>query len=207
MNKLFLAFSLLSFMSTNAQKTSEWTLQKCISYALENNTNIQQNILQGEIAKNNLKQSKLSRIPTLNGSGNHNYNIGRTIDPFTNSFNNTSIQSNSFSISSGVLLYGGSQVNNTIKQNRLAIEANQAGTAVIRNQIALSVSSTFLQIIQAEENLKLARSQNEITKSQLDRAQILLKNGATNRSTVLNLQAQSANDLVNIINAENAIQI
>ena len=58
-----------------------------------------------------------------------------------------------------------------------------------------------------EENLKLARSQNEITKSQLDRAQILLKNGATNRSTVLNLQAQSANDLVNIINAENAIQI
>ena len=207
MNKLFLAISLVSFMSINAQEPSEWTLQKCIAYALENNTNIQQNILQGEIAKNNLKQSKLSRIPTLNGSGNHNYNIGRTIDPFTNSFNNTSIQSNSFSISSGVLLYGGSQVNNTIKQNRLAIEANQAGTAVIRNQIALSVSSTFLQIVQAEENLKLAKSQNEITKSQLDRAQILLKNGATNRSTVLNLQAQSANDLVNIINAENAIQI
>jgi outer membrane protein len=207
MTKLFLAFSLLSFLSMNAQKPSEWTLQKCISYALENNTNIQQNILQGEIAKNNLKQSKLSRIPTLNGSGNHNYNIGRTIDPFTNSFNNTSIQSNSFSISSGVLLYGGSQVNNTIKQNRLAIEANEAGTAVIRNQIALSVSSTFLQIIQAEENLKLAKSQNEITKSQLDRAQILFKNGATNQSTVLNLQAQSANDLVNIINAENAIQI
>jgi outer membrane protein len=207
MNKLFLAISFVSFMSINAQETSEWTLQKCIAYALENNTNIQQNILQGEIAKNNLKQSKLSRIPTLNGSGNHNYNIGRTIDPFTNSFNNTSIQSNSFSISSGLLLYGGSQVNNTIKQNRLAIEANKAGTAVIRNQIALSVSSTFLQIIQAEENLKLAKSQNEITKSQLDRAQILLKNGATNRSTVLNLQAQSANDLVNIINAKNAIQI
>ncbi|MDG1725120.1 MAG: TolC family protein, partial [Bacteroidia bacterium] len=106
MNKLFLAISLVSFMSINAQEPSEWTLQKCIAYALENNTNIQQNILQGEIAKNNLKQSKLSRIPTLNGSGNHNYNIGRTIDPFTNSFNNTSIQSNSFSISSGLLLYG-----------------------------------------------------------------------------------------------------
>jgi outer membrane protein len=207
MTKLFLALLILGFLSTNAQEPSPWTLQKCISYALENNTSVQQNILQGEIAKNNLKQSKLSRIPTLNGSGNHNYNIGRTIDPFTNSFNNTSIQSNSFSISSGVLLYGGSQVNNTIKQNSLAIEANEAGTAVIRNQIALSVSSTFLQIIQAEENLKLAKSQNEITKSQLDRAQILFKNGATNQSTVLNLQAQSANDLVNIINAENAIQI
>ena len=66
---------------------------------------------------------------------------------------------------------------------------------------------TFLQIIQAEENLKLAKSQNEITKNQLERAQILFKSGATNQSTVLNLQAQSANDKVNIINAENAIQI
>lgn len=207
MTKLFLTLSLFGFLSLHAQDSSPWTLQKCISYALENNTNVQQNILQGEIAKNNLKQSKLSRIPTVNGNGNHNYNIGRTIDPFTNSFNNTTIQSNSFSISSGVLLYGGSQVNNTIKQNRSAIEANEAGSAVIRNQIALSVSSTFLQIIQAEENLKLARSQNEITKSQLERAQILFQNGATNQSTVLNLKAQSANDVVNIINAENAIQI
>ena len=207
MTKLILTVSLLGVLSLNAQESSPWTLQKCITYALENNTSIQQNTLQGEIAKNNLKQSKLGRIPTLSGNGNHNYNIGRTIDPFTNTFNNTTIQSNSFSISSSVLLYAGSQVNNTIKQSRSAIEANEAGTAVIRNQIALSVSSTFLQIIQAEENLKLAKSQNEITKNQLERAQILFKSGATNQSTVLNLQAQSANDKVNIINAENAIQI
>jgi outer membrane protein len=167
MTKLILTVSLLGVLSLNAQELSPWTLQKCITYALENNTSIQQNTLQGEIAKNNLKQSKLSRIPTLSGNGNHNYNIGRTIDPFTNTFNNTTIQSNSFSFSSNVLLYAGSQVNNTIKQSRSAIEANEAGTAVIRNQIALSVSSTFLQIIQAEENLKLAKSQNEITKNQL----------------------------------------
>lgn len=179
----------------------------CVDYALEHNTSIQQNMLQGEILTNNLNQSKLSRIPTLSGSGNHNYNIGRTIDPFTNTFDNTTIQSNSFSLSSGVLLYGGSQVNNRIKQSTVATDANAKSTEVIHNQIALSVATTYLQIIQAEENLKVADAQQLLTKSQLERALLLEKSGAANQSNTLMLKAQSASDQVAKVNAQNAIQI
>lgn len=194
-------------MVSLAQEPEEWTLQRCVNYALEHNIAIQQGQLQGEILENNLTQSKLNRIPTLNGSGSHNYNIGRTIDPFTNTFNNTTIQNNSFSLSSGVLLYGGSQVNHTINQNRSAVKANDKNIEVLRNQIALSVASTYLQIIQAEENLKVAESQKDITQDQLNRAQKLVESGAANRTTTLNLEAQLANDQVNVINAQNAIQI
>ena len=99
-----------------AQEAEKWTLQRCVNEALEKNISILQNQLQGEIAQNNLAQSQLSRIPTLSGSGSHNYNIGRTIDPFTNTFVNQTIQSNGFAINSGVLLYGGGQIKNTINQ-------------------------------------------------------------------------------------------
>jgi len=206
MHKLITVFLLLAYCTTVAQEASPWTLKKCIQYALEHNTSIAQNRLQGEIAENNLLQSKINRLPAINGNGNHNYNIGRTIDPFTNSFNNTTIQSNSFSIGAGVLLYGGSQVNHTINQNKSALLANQSSLAVIRNQIALSVSQTFLQIIQGEENLKSPNTQYEITQSQLKQAEIFLENGSTNAQLVLNLKAQSANDKVNIINAQNTIE-
>ena len=194
-------------LSSGAQSADKWTLQECIDYALEHNVSVQQNELQGQILENILAQSKYSRIPSLNGSGSHNYNLGRTIDPFSNSFINTSIQNNSFSLSSGVLLYGGSQVNNTIKQNQVAVNANDKNTEVIWNQIALSVSSTYLQIIQAEENLKVAQSQLEITEDQLNRTLKLLESGTINQSTALNLKAQLANDRVNVVNAQNAIQI
>ena len=130
MHKLITVFLLLAYCTTVAQEASPWTLKKCIQYALEHNTSIAQNRLQGEIAENNLLQSKINRLPAINGNGNHNYNIGRTIDPFTNSFNNTTIQSNSFSIGAGVLLYGGSQVNHTINQNKSALLANQSSLAV-----------------------------------------------------------------------------
>ena len=207
MYKAILIFLLFATLGLKAQSTEKWNLQRCIDYALEHNTAIQQNSLQGVILANNLQQTKLSRIPTLNGSGNHNYNIGRTIDPFTNTFNNTTIQSNSFSLSSGVLLYGGSQVNNRIKQNQVATEANAQNNQVIRNQIALSVATTYLQIIQAEENLKVAEGQQLLTNSQLQRAQKLEASGSTNQSATLTLKAQVANDQVTIINAQNAIEL
>jgi outer membrane protein len=202
-------FTLILFVtfSAEAQEVEKWNLQKCVDFALEHNTSIQQNQLQGEIISNNLKQAKLSRIPSLSGSGNHNYNIGRFIDPSTNTFNTSTIQSNSFSLGSGVLLYGGSQVNNGIKQTKIASDANAKGNEVIRNQIALSVSTTYLQILQAEENLKVANQQLALSKSQLDRAQKLEKAGSTNQSMTLNLVAQIANDKVSIINAQNSIQI
>lgn len=207
MAKFFISLFLLSCWSAKAQESTPWTLEQCINYALDHNTTIQQNILQGEILQNNLTQSKWNRAPSLNGNGNHNYNIGRTIDPFTNSFNNSSVQSNSFSLSSNLLLYSGNRINNSVKQNKMAMNANDAGTAVVQNQIALSVANAYLQIIQAEENLKLAKSQHQITKNQLNQAQILYQSGATNQSNVLNLKAQASNDNVTIINAENAIQI
>jgi outer membrane protein len=189
------------------QTSKKWTLQECIEYAYQNNTSVVFNQLQGEIIDNNLTQAQLSRLPSLNGSGNHNYNIGRTIDPFTNSFNNTTIQSNSFSLSSGVLLYSGNQINNTIKQTNIAKEANDQGVEVAKNQIALQVASTYLLIIQSEENLKVAESQVELTENQLEVANKLYKSGAQNQGTVLNIEAQLANDKVQVVNMQNQIQM
>lgn len=207
MHKAILALLLFVGLSTSAQTNEMWSLQKCIDYALEHNTTIQQGELQGDILENNLNQAKMSRLPTLNGSGNHNYNIGRTIDPFTNTFSTTTIQSNSFSLSGGILLYGGSQVNNRIKQGEVAHDANDKSTDAMRNQIALSVATTYLQIIQAEENLKIAEAQKELTQTQLERAKKLEESGAANQSNYLMLQAQAASDQVAIVNAQNAIQI
>ena len=168
---------------------------------------VQQSELQGEILANNATQAQLNRLPSINASGNHNYNIGRTIDPFTNSFNNTTIQSNSFSISGGVLLYGGNQVNNSIRRNAIDQQANDAGIEMARNQIALQVATNYLQILQSEENLKLAEAQVELSQAQVDRIQKMVERGALNQGNLLNIKAQLANDKISEITAQNQIQL
>jgi outer membrane protein len=202
---LLSCFTIFSMLALHAQE--KWNLEQCINYALENNITIKQSEIQGEILSNNLQQSKFSRLPNLNASGSHNYNIGRTIDPFTNTFENQSIQSNVFSLNSGVVLYGGNQVNNQIKQSKLALAANNQGIEVAQNQISLLVAQAFLQIVQAEENLKTAEAQLELTKEQLNQAEKRVNSGASDRSIVFNLNAQKANDRVQVINAQNSIQL
>lgn len=209
MKKLTLSIFALLWLTqiSFAQEAEKWTLQRCVSEALEKNISVLQNQLQGEISQNNLDQSKMNRIPTLSGSGSHNYNIGRSIDPFTNTFENQTIQSNGFALNSGVILFGGGQVNNTINQNRTLQLVNEASIETVKNQVSLQVASTYLQIIQAEENLKIANAQQELTIGQIERAEKLVKIGAANQSTVLNLRAQAANDKVQIINAQNQVAL
>lgn len=201
----FSCIAVLGILFSHAQE--KWNLEQCISYALENNITIQQSEVQGEILSNNLQQSKFSRLPNLNASGSHNYNIGRTIDPFTNTFENQSIQSNVFSLNSGVVLYGGNQINNQIKQSELALAANDQGIEVAQNQISLLVAQAFLQIVQAEENLKTAEAQLKLTEEQLNQAEKRVSTGASDKSIVFNLKAQRANDRVQVINAQNQIQL
>ena len=205
----FIAIALLFSIAdpVMAQNSLKWDLQKCIDYALENNITIKQQSVQTEILSNNLYQSKFNRLPNLSGSANQNYNIGRSIDPFTNTFSTSTIQSNSFTLGSGMTLFAGNRINNTIKMNEVAVAANEEGVAATRNQIANSVALAYLQIIMAEENLKTAESQSELTKQQLDRANVMVDAGVANESVSLNLKAQLANDRVQIVNAQNQIQL
>ena len=60
-----------------------WTLQECIQYAIDNNIQIKQQVLQTRFQENTLEQSKLNLLPTLNGQASHNYSFNRTLDQTT----------------------------------------------------------------------------------------------------------------------------
>lgn len=201
------ALIILIFSNLFAQTSKKWSLQDCIDRAMEQNISIKQNELQMEQTENNLLQSKWNRAPLVNASANHNYNIGRTVDPYTNSFINRNIQSNSFSLTSSVSLFSGGRINNAIELNKMSLETARAGAEVLENQIKFSVAAAYVQILQAEENRNTAISQGELTRQQLERAEKLVKSGSENQSILLNLKAQLASDRMQIINAENAIQL
>ena len=71
----------------NSQQ-SQFTLNDCIVLALENNNDLKSSKLQTKSAIINYKQSKNELLPNLNMNYNIGVNDGRSIDPFTNSYNN-----------------------------------------------------------------------------------------------------------------------
>ncbi|MEM9681339.1 MAG: TolC family protein, partial [Bacteroidota bacterium] len=63
-----------------------YSLEECISIALENNLDLRATSLRASSAKVNHQQAKANLLPTLSGNFNLGVNDGRSIDPFTNDF-------------------------------------------------------------------------------------------------------------------------
>src|ERR1043165_5955215 len=114
---VFISFALISFRSeaqTPAPPASPMTLEQCIDYALKNNIQIKQSQLNTELSQVALTQSKANLLPSLNANASHSYNIGRTIDRFTNQFADAQVLSQNFGVSTDVNLFNGFQNINTI---------------------------------------------------------------------------------------------
>jgi outer membrane protein len=197
--------STVLLIGVNAQK--RWTLQECIQYALDNNIQIKRQELQTEIAKNDYHQSKMQRLPDLNGTASHNWNFGRNIDRFTNEILTTNVVSDNFAIQSNMVLFSGFQILNSIEQNKYILEKSLKDLEKAKNDISLQIATVFLQILFNEEALEIAKSQLEVTSMQLDKTKRLVDAGNKPKGDLLQMQTQEANEKYNLTAAKNNLQI
>jgi len=184
----------------------KWTLKECVDYAHENNISIKQMSLRSKTYKANLTQSKAALLPSLNASVSDNFNYGRSIDPYTNKYTENNVQSLNTSISSSVNIFTGLRKYNTIKQNKYTLASSREEFEEIKNSIALQVATAYLQILFDKELVDVSKRQIEISKSQENRTQILVNAGSLAKGNLLEIQAQLANENVNLINSENNLK-
>lgn len=195
-------------MSISVQgQDTPWDLEKCIAHAVNNNLDVHDQALLKKQQQLNLDQSKAARYPNLNSSVGHNYNFGRAIDPFTNQFVNQRIQSNSFSLTAGVTLYNGFRITNTIERNEEQLRQGGYNVEVRVNDIMTRVAESYLNVIFAIQNLKIAKTQDSSTRYQIERVKKLVEGGRLNRSELLNLQAQNASDKLAIQRAKGDVDL
>jgi outer membrane protein len=206
--KIFaLAFISLISLSAQAQDTKKWGLEECVNYAYENSLNVRRSELTMQNNEALLKQSKLSRLPSLNANIFNSWRWGRSIDPTTNLFTSQRINSNGLNASSDFLLYNGSKLSRTIKQGEKDVEASFYDLEKSKNDIALDVVFGYLQIIFTRELHQNAIEQLKTSKTQLDQTEKMVNAGSLPMTNLLDLQAQVASNEVDVINAENDVNI
>lgn len=194
------SFGLLSF----SQKP--WTLSDCIEYAHANNLQIKRTELQSDIARVDLLQSKTNILPDLNGNISRNYTFGRQVDPFTNEFILDNSLYDNYSISSRVSLFNGLQNYNNIRSNHYASLAAVQNVEKEKVEKTFEISSAYLAILYQQELLEVARNQREVTVLQVDRTQKLVEAGSVAKGDLLEIQAQLANENLNVTNMQNDLQ-
>ncbi|MBU0487102.1 MAG: TolC family protein [Bacteroidetes bacterium] len=184
-----------------------WDLQKCIGWANDHNIQIRQQLLQAKLEEASLLQSRLNLFPTLNGQITNVFNYGKSVDQYTNSFANDRVRSNNMYLSSSVTLFSGFQKFNAIQQSKLNLEAAKYDTDKLRNDISLSIATAYLQILYNREVVAMAEQQLSNTILQADRTKILVDAKALTLGNLLEIQAQVANDELNLVNARNQMDL
>ncbi|MBL7918531.1 MAG: TolC family protein, partial [Bacteroidia bacterium] len=193
---------IISF-SVSAKAQNNWDLKSCIDYAVKHNIQLKQSEISKSINRNNLDQTKANLLPTLNLGASHTYNFGKTIDRFTNTFANTRVLSQNFFVSSNVVLFSGLSQYNNVKANEYSYLSSEENIKKQQNDLALNIANAYLNVIFTDELYIISKNQFDITKQQLERTKKMVDAGALAKTTQLDIEAQLANEEVNVINAEN----
>jgi outer membrane protein len=189
-----------------AQPTYRYTLQQCIDTAVARNIQVRQNSLQAEAAGVNLKQARANILPDLNASFDHGINQGRSIDPFTNTYVNQSVNYAGYGVNSGVVLFSGLSLQNAIRQNAFAYDASRMELQQAKDNLTLNVILAYLQVLNNEDLLASSAKQKELSAKQLERLEILDREGAISPAQLADVKGQLMNDELAILNLRNSLE-
>lgn len=184
-----------------------WSLEECIDYALKNNIQVQQTVYNADLSKVNLVQSEGQLLPEVNASASHVYNIGRTVDRFTNQFADNQVLSQNIGVSADINLFSGLQTINTIKQNRYNYLASKYDIDKMKNDVSLNVATAYLQVLYNMDAVEVAKNQAGITQTQVDRTKLLVDAGSSAKGALLDIQAELASEELTLTDAQNQLDI
>ena len=189
-----------------AQQKS-WSLEECIKYAIDNNIQIKLQTIQTKVQKNSLDQAKLNLLPTINGQATHDYSFGRALDQTSYEFYNQTVQSDYFYLGGRTDLFNGLQNLNTIQKNKYELLAGEQDLQRIRDNVSLSVALAYLQILLNKELVTANENQLNITLQQIEKTKKLIDAGSVARGNLLQIEAQAAQEEVNLVNMRNQLEI
>ena len=185
-----------------------WTLEQCIQYAYDNNIQLKQQELNVEVDRNNLLQSKLGILPNLNASANYNSSKGKTLDNTTFTIiEGTTVNSVSGNVGGSMTIFKGLQQKNTIQQNEFMLKANIENVEKLKNDLSINIVLYYLQIIHAQEQLSVAMSQLELTRSQVQRTTNLVDVGKLSEVDLFDIESQAAHEELQVVNAQNVLNL
>jgi outer membrane protein TolC len=197
------AFFLLGIQNQYSQK--KWSLEECINFAFQNNLNFKNNNYDYKIQKENYKQSKHSFLPSLSANSGYSINYGRSIDPNTNGYTNTSFFSNSYSLSTSLNLFGGFRKWNTIFYENYQQKAIEQSLLKAKQELKIKVLENFHEVLYTQELLKITKEQLAISKSNVKIIDTKISLGLKAKSDLYTAKSLLLSDSLAVLKAQNSV--
>lgn len=201
----FHLFFLLLLSSVIAQE--EWTLNQCLEYVELHNIQLKQGQISAEMANMQVEQVKYSLGPNLNANMDLGLNVGRNVDPTTYRFVNQTTLTNQYGLSINQNLFSGLAKLKSIEKSKLDYSALVLDNEALLTNIQLNVLTAYLNILNAEEQISKTLNTQKSTQAQFDRAKILIKAGTLAERSIVDIEAQMANEESILVALQNQLDL
>ncbi|MBG9375134.1 TolC family protein [Panacibacter sp. DH6] len=197
---------LLAAVPVSLFAQEKWDLRRLVDYAMTNNISVKQADVQARIAALQLEQSKLNRWPTASFSANVGEQFGRSIDPTTNQFTTTNFFFNQYQVQGGIQLFNFGRLKYAQDAANFNAQAALKDIERAANDVALNVASYYLNVLAANEQIKINQVQIAQTKAQYDVTKKKVDAGSLPELNLAELESQLATDSANLITSRTTFE-
>jgi len=199
--------SILSFSLATVAMAQEklWTMDECMHYAVENSPKVKKQAYTSDSYKAELNSAVASFFPSMSASVGAQYSFGRSIDPETNVYNNTSTFNNGYSLGVSIPIFNGGQL---VNQWRMAKANRQLGMNDIqkaKDDLAINTMQAFMDVVYYQGTVKLAAEQLEENSRILYKTRRQEELGLKGKADVAQIEAQVAANDYNLTHQQNLL--
>jgi outer membrane protein len=188
-----------------AQQDSIWTLEKCVSYALEKNIQVRKSELANQRYQLYADQAKAQRFPSVIASASHNFDWSKSTTAGESGY--SGVNGSNVSVNTGVTVFNASKLTNQIKQAELDIQGGQYSLETTKESISLSILDAYLQVLYSEEQVRNTEKQIESTTSQVNLAFERLVTKLISQADYAQVKSQLASEKLTLANSLSQLAI
>jgi len=205
MKRIIIVGLLISFLSFSlyAQNSPEqWSLEKCISYAVSHNIDLKQKAQDLESRKVDLNTSKSSWLPSLNAGMSQNFDFGRSPSKTGVIVDQNSANSAAY-LSLSIPVFDGLKIPNDIAARKLDLQAAVETLNKAREDLSVNVAQYYLQVLYTKEIQKISEMQVSLDSMQVNKTDLMVKAGKVPLSQLYDIKSQLATDEASLTEARN----
>ena len=195
---------LASAATVHASAQATMSLHDCMAYAISNSTKMR--IQQAAIgdAQIGRRDAALALFtPQINANTYAYYNFGRSIDPQTNTYFNTTSFHNNYGVSAGYDLFDGFKAVNNLKISKTGLLIAGSQEKQVEADICLAVMEAYYNVVYYKRLADVYEEQVSVAEQALVKARRQEELGQKGHADVIQMEADLADREYDLINTRN----
>ena len=184
---------LMTGATLTAQDTVTMNLKECIRYAVEHSTKMRIQQADNRDAQINRRDAILAAFtPSIDAGSSASLSFGRSVDPETNTYIQTTSFANGFSASASMVVFNGFQAVNNLKITKTAQQMGLTKAQQIEDQICLATMEAYCNVVYYTELEKALQAQVATAEKAVQLATKQEKLGQKSHADVIQMQSDLA---------------